>query len=225
MPLGTKQNAERTARLGRQFQTPQPAIIGALQPEQHRCADSRTQSLLSSPQALPSRCSAAPPISGAVRFPAALRPVHKAHGAAQSRRARESHRPSCADIPPEPAKTAGPRRDRPHRAAPRRATPSANHRPASAHRASFDRWTKPDETKTDGVRPRRLLTSRHVHRPTDPQAPPTQRWSHAASTSLPRRSTPTTTPSMIMGCSLRSTRMGSKSVFSGSSHTIEPSCR
>ncbi len=40
---------------------------------------------------------------------------------------------------------------------------------------------------------------------------------------FPRRSTPTTMPSMSSGCSLRSTLMGSKSLFSGSSQTTEPS--
>lgn len=42
---------------------------------------------------------------------------------------------------------------------------------------------------------------------------------------LPLRSTPTTMPSMSSGCSFRSTRMGSKSLFSGSSQTTEPSWR
>ncbi len=50
MPLGAKQHTECTARLGRELQTPQPAIIGALQPEQHRGTDTRTQSLFSRPQ-------------------------------------------------------------------------------------------------------------------------------------------------------------------------------
>lgn len=40
----------------------------------------------------------------------------------------------------------------------------------------------------------------------------------------PRRNTPTTTPSMMSGSSRRLTRMGSKSGFSGSSHTVGPSC-
>src|SRR5450755_2193317 len=43
MPLRAKQHAECTARLGRQFQTPQPAIISALQPEKYRGADPRSQ--------------------------------------------------------------------------------------------------------------------------------------------------------------------------------------
>lgn len=42
---------------------------------------------------------------------------------------------------------------------------------------------------------------------------------------LPRRTTPTTMPSMSNGCCLRSTLMGSKSEFSGNSHTTEPSWR
>ena len=45
------------------------------------------------------------------------------------------------------------------------------------------------------------------------------------STFLPRRSTPTTTPSMTIDCSRRSTRIGSKSGFSGNSQTTLPSCR
>ena len=36
MPFGTKQYTERSARLRREFQTPQPTIIGALQPKQYR---------------------------------------------------------------------------------------------------------------------------------------------------------------------------------------------
>ena len=40
----------------------------------------------------------------------------------------------------------------------------------------------------------------------------------------PRRSTPTTTPSMMSGSSRRLTRMGSKSSFSGSNQTVGPSC-
>ena len=40
---------------------------------------------------------------------------------------------------------------------------------------------------------------------------------------FPRRSTPTTMPSMSSGCSLRSTLIGSKSLFSGMSQTTEPS--
>src|SRR6185312_9611069 len=40
---------------------------------------------------------------------------------------------------------------------------------------------------------------------------------------FPRRSTPTTMPSMSSGCSLRSTLIGSKSLFSGSNQTTEPS--
>ena len=40
---------------------------------------------------------------------------------------------------------------------------------------------------------------------------------------FPRRNTPTTMPSMSSGCSLRSTLIGSKSLFSGSSQTTEPS--
>ncbi len=169
------------------------------------------------PTKLPSRWQAAPPISGPVRFPAVPRPVQRVHEAAQSRPAREPLRRFCAEIPPEQAKIVGFHRDRPHPAAPRRATPPANRRPASAHRASFGRWAKPDERK----RPRCLLTSRHEHRPRYPQA----MMPHATSTSLPRRSTPTTTPSIIMVCCFRSTRMGSKSAFSGNSHTIVPSCR
>lgn len=40
----------------------------------------------------------------------------------------------------------------------------------------------------------------------------------------PRRSTPTTTPSMMSGSSRRLTRMGSKSTFSGNNQTVLPSC-
>jgi len=39
MPLGRNSTPSCTARLGRELQTPQPAIIGALQPEQHRGTD------------------------------------------------------------------------------------------------------------------------------------------------------------------------------------------
>ena len=53
-------------------------------------------------------------------------------------------------------------------------------------------------------------------------------WSFAIyispSWALPRRSTPTTTPSMINGSSRRLTLMGSKSGFSGMSQTMGPSC-
>ena len=55
MALGTKQHSERAARLRREFQAPQPAIIAPLEPEQHRGADTRAQSLLGSPQGLSSR--------------------------------------------------------------------------------------------------------------------------------------------------------------------------
>ena len=50
MPRGAKQHTECTARLGRELQAPQPAIIGTLQPKQHRGADTRAQGLFSSPQ-------------------------------------------------------------------------------------------------------------------------------------------------------------------------------
>src|SRR5690606_41982198 len=42
---------------------------------------------------------------------------------------------------------------------------------------------------------------------------------------LPRRTTPTTSPSISIFCCLRSTLMGSKSSFSGSSQATGPSCR
>ena len=52
------------------------------------------------------------------------------------------------------------------------------------------------------------------------------RWRYInPSWALPRRSTPTTTPSMISGSSLTLTLMGSKSGFSGSSQTVGPSWR
>src|SRR5688500_11492939 len=41
---------------------------------------------------------------------------------------------------------------------------------------------------------------------------------------LPRRKTPTTASPMMSGSSLTLTRMGSKSAFSGMSHTTGPSC-
>ncbi len=156
---------------------------------------------------------------GRARFPVAPGPAQKAHAAGQSRRARAHRRPACAETAPERAKKAGSRRVPMHRSAPRRATPSASHRPASAHRARVAGG--PCRTRRRVDWPRRLLTSRRGHRPIYPQA----MMPHAASTSLPRRSTPTTTPSIIMGCCFRSTRMGSKSAFSGISQTIEPSCR
>ena len=50
MPLRAKQYSECTPRFRCKLQTPQPAIIGALQPEQYRRTDSRTQCLFGSPQ-------------------------------------------------------------------------------------------------------------------------------------------------------------------------------
>ena len=55
MSLGTKQHGERTARLGGELQTPQPAIVGALQPKQNGGANTGTQCLLSRPQSLRGR--------------------------------------------------------------------------------------------------------------------------------------------------------------------------
>ncbi len=55
MSFGTKQHTERTARCGGKLQSPQPAVIGAFQPEQHGSTDSRTQSLFSGPQSFRSR--------------------------------------------------------------------------------------------------------------------------------------------------------------------------
>ena len=45
-----------------------------------------------------------------------------------------------------------------------------------------------------------------------------------AARARPRRSTPTTTPSMMSGSSFTLTLMGSKSEFSGINQTTEPSC-
>ena len=48
---------------------------------------------------------------------------------------------------------------------------------------------------------------------------------HIRPLARPRRTTPTTIPSMSSGSSFRSTLIGSNSLFSGSSHTTEPSWR
>ncbi len=50
MSLGAKKYCQSTARLGGELQTPQPAIVGALQPQQHRGADTGTQGLFGGPQ-------------------------------------------------------------------------------------------------------------------------------------------------------------------------------
>ena len=50
VPLGAKQTRRARPLLGRQLQTPQPAVIGAFQPEQNGRADSRAQCLFGRPQ-------------------------------------------------------------------------------------------------------------------------------------------------------------------------------
>ena len=146
MALGTKQHAERAARLRRELQAPQPAIIGSLAATAAPPRTLPNSRPARRPTRLRWRWQGAPPISGRVRCPAAPGPAHKVHAAEQSKPAREPHsalrwhstkagKNSC--ISPRPVAPA----------TLRRATPSANHRPASAHRARSDRWTKPDERR------------------------------------------------------------------------------
>ena len=226
-----EQHPERTPVLGGQLQAADVAWPGLPRPGEHRIAGARSAASARKPTAA-ARLPPPPPARARPRRRPG--PAQRATAAAPPTRTSAPWRRASARRAPAAAGAA--RRCRSGQPGFRSGRCGASRDRAGAHRVRRSRSQSPAAGRRAAAAP----DGRMLEQPSDVRIPShdlsdeqdatlcvsCRRCAiHIRPLARPRRTTPTTMPSMSSGCSLRSTLIGSNSAFSGISHTTEPSWR